>query len=419
MAATTKLIVYNEVLRELGSTFRLANLVTPGPALTALEGAFAHAVEYVISRVDWNFARRRASLTSTADGAFPPFTRRYTKPADYLRKVWIKLAAADAFQIEHAEVGAVFYGYETTALMEYMSDDASNADPANWPPQFTRCMVLYLAQLVGPSLARANMQSVAFDAERLDAALAEARASEDVFAINVQVPAARLPVMRRAIEILGEQMSSSVMTQSFIDRARWKMQAGWDHTIRSCLEAGAWNFATRRALLTGGTVPIPRANDTGYIEGIFVGPAVSSEAEDISEFQYGYNLPPEFLHKISVKRNAYDDRECRYQFLRSIIMADCEPVVLEFVASDNHSTDPESWPATFTDYVASALAKLAVSELGLKPNEMAEARAAIEAMTERRLSDAKTKDAIQQAPAYAPLGAFALARRGNARGYRR
>src|SRR5262245_37222065 len=118
MAATSKLIVFNEALRELGSQ-PLLNLSTPNTRLGELNGAFDHAIEYMLSKLDWGFARRRATLTGVSDTAFPPYTYRYAKPSDYLRKCWVKSAANAANQIDHAEVGAVFYGFEASALIEY------------------------------------------------------------------------------------------------------------------------------------------------------------------------------------------------------------------------------------------------------------------------------------------------------------
>ncbi len=92
MASTTKLIVYNEVMRELAG-HPLANLTNVNTRLSELNGAFDHAVEYMLSKADWGFARRRATLTGVSDSAFPPYTYRYSKQSDYLRKCWLKTAA--------------------------------------------------------------------------------------------------------------------------------------------------------------------------------------------------------------------------------------------------------------------------------------------------------------------------------------
>ena len=41
--------------------------------------------------------------------------------------------ADEEYQVDHAEVAAVFYAQVTSGLLEYVSDDAANYDPANWP----------------------------------------------------------------------------------------------------------------------------------------------------------------------------------------------------------------------------------------------------------------------------------------------
>lgn len=170
MAATTQLIVYNAVLRELQAA-PLASLSETGTRLTELNGAWDHAIEYALALRDWAFARRRATLTGVADTSFQPYTYRYTKPSDYLRKCWVKLAAGDAFQTDHAEIAAVFYGVDASALVEYVSDHADNYNPANWPPHFTRVITLYMATLVH-KLARAGAGDLGVLDGRLQAALA-------------------------------------------------------------------------------------------------------------------------------------------------------------------------------------------------------------------------------------------------------
>src|SRR5690606_11176196 len=170
MAVTSKLIVWNEALRELGD-HPLSDTTTANKAQKTLNDAWDHAIEYVLSRRDWNFARRRATLTGVSDTAFPPYTYRYARPSDYLRKVWIKASADDQFQIPHAESGAVIYGFAASAAIEYMSDHSDNYDPANWPPQFTRVLVLYLAMLAGPKIGRIGNDDLAGWYQKVEAAL--------------------------------------------------------------------------------------------------------------------------------------------------------------------------------------------------------------------------------------------------------
>lgn len=422
MAATTKLIVYNDTLRELGS-HPLANTSSTNTRLQELDGAFNHAVEYILSRVDWNFARRRATLTGSADTSFSPYTYRYARPSDYLRKVWIKTAADDEFQIDHAETAAVTYGFLSTALLEYMSDHADNYEPANWPPQFTRCIVLYLAMLVGPKLGRTGDDDAKSWYQKLDVALSEAQRVEAVYTVNGQISTTRIPVIRRAVELLGQQITGMTTLNSRIDELRWSMNKAWTHSVRYCLEQGAWNFAAKRAVLDDaatGDANIPSQSVSGVIEGYSVGPAASTtDTISISGFDYSYPLPTDFLHKIWIKSNVAHDFECRHQRLGGYMFTNDDPCVMEYVAEDSYTTDPDNWPATFMEVVASYLALTVAPELVVDEGgkggriKAPQIREKLEALYSRKLSDAKTKDAIQQEPKTIPLGRFARSRFGS------
>lgn len=419
MATTTKLIVYNEVLRELAAA-PIADLVTTSPALRALDGAFDHAVEYVLGKQDWNFARRRASLATTADTTFPPYTVRYTKPTDYLRKVWIKRAGDDEFQTEHAEIAASIYGHVNSPVMEYISDTSSNYDPANWPPHFTRICVIYLALLTGPRLARAGADELKLLYDKLSMAESAAVSAEAVFTAGTVTPTNKVPTLRRAIEIMGQELGGSLAQQTHIDKLRWHMLKGWDHSLKYVLEQGAWNFATRRATLTGGTELAP-GDVYGMGEGYVYGPATETDPTnlpDISGWDYGYTLPDDFLHKIWCKADANNTYETPHQFMRAAIYCNVEPVVLEYVAWDSHSVDPDSWPATFLDAVAAHLAMTVAPAFVVEQGNKGAAiradgvRERLEKVFARKLSDARNRDAIQQYPAEIAPGNFVRARLG-------
>lgn len=423
MATTTKLIVYNDVLRELGS-HPLSSIsdTNGGTRLQELNGAFDHAVEYMLAKVDWNFARRRATLTGTADTAFSPYTYRYARPSDYLRKVWIKSAASDDFQIDHAESGAVFYAFSSTALMEYMSDTSSNYEPANWPPQFTRCIVLYLALLVGPKLGRTGDDDAKGWYQKLDMALADAERQEAVYTVNAQIDSDRIPTIRRAIEILGQQTVGTVALNSKLDELRWAMNRAWDDCFAYVLAQGAWNFATKRALFSDGAeadANVPSDEVRGIIEGYSVGTVTDAEDPALAGFTYGYPLPTDFAHKVWIRATVNDDFECTHQIMADYIFTNEDPCVMEYIASDSFTEDPANWPHLFREAVAAYLALSVAPELVIAEGskgarvQNANARDRLEAQFMRKLSDAKMKDAIQQEPKTIPLGRFARARFGS------
>lgn len=423
MAATTKLIVYNECLRELGIKLPLSDLVTANSRLTALDGAFDHAVEYCLSRVSWTFAKRRATLTGTSSTAFPPYTYVYTRPSDWLRTIWIKTNAYDDAEIDYAEIGASIYGFLGSGLIEYVSDHADNYDPANWPPHFTRVLTLYLAYLVAPGLARAGDDQQGKLWSQYQGALSEAEQFEDRFLVNAQINVNRHPTMRRAIQFMGQVLAGSVPVWNQTAKLRWEMNQSWDHSVRYVLEQGAWNYASRRVRLTGGTEPIPGDTVDDIIEGYSVPPATEPEDSEtlpeMSEYDYGFVLPSDFLHKIWCKADANHDYETDHQFLRDAVYANVDTVILEYVSKDSDAVNPDNWPASFMETVAAHLAMTVAPELMIEESGSGRQRInatgvkkELEALFMDRLRNAKIRDAIQQQPKRMPLGAFASARLG-------
>src|SRR5690606_28430676 len=97
---------------------------------------------------------------------------------------------------------------------------------------------------------------------------------------------------------------------------------------------------------------VPGTVHEDIIEGYSVGPAdspaeSSSSLPDMAGYEYGYNLPDDFLHKIWIKGDANHDLECDHQFMRDAVYTNREPVVLEYIAWDEDSTNPGEWSANF------------------------------------------------------------------------
>lgn len=419
MASTTKLSVWNGALREIAGA-PLADTTTVNAVQRILNDAWDHAVEYVLATYDWGFSRRRATLSTASDTGFPPYTYRATKPSDYLRKCWIKTNAYDEYQVDHAEIAASFYMNETTALIEYVSDHSDNYNPANWPPHFTRVLTLHLAAQIAPKVARAGSDDLGRLNGQLGEAIARAKEQEAVFLTNESILVARQPVMRRALEFMGQVSSGSVGLHAQADQLRWQMNRAWEHCLKHLLEQAAWNFATRRAIMTDGTAIVPGSTLTEVTEGYVVSPATDTTSSDVSasEFEYGFTLPDDFVHKIWIKGDANHDYECPHQFIGRNVFANLEPVVMEYVAYDDDSKDPTYWSASFTEALAAYLALTVTPELllveGTKSTKVVanDIRRALEVNFARKLSDAKLRDAIQQFPKSPPPGRFVRARTG-------
>ena len=421
MAATTKLIVWNAALREIGAA-PLADTTSANKKQLTLNQAWDHAIEHVLALRDWGFARRRATLTGVADTAFPPYTYRMTKPSDYLRKCWIKTAADDEFQVDHAEIAAVFYALTTSALSEYVSDHADNYEPANWPPHFTRLLVLYMAAQVAPTLAGVGHEDVSVYEGRMQEALAKADEFEAIFLTNTAIAAERQPVMRRALEMMGQVLAGSVMVHAQADKLRWSMNRSWVHSVKYVLEQGAWNMATQRARLAeplDAETVLPSASG-GIVEGYSVAPAAAETAQDAAGFEYAFPLPDDFLHKVWIKSTPQSAYEITHQVMGEHIFCNELTAIMEYIAWSAFTQTPGNWSATFLETVAAYLALTVAPELVLEADGKGRARVMAPQIRDKlernflgKLSDAKLRDAIQQEPKTMPPGRFVQARAGS------
>jgi hypothetical protein len=446
MAATTKLSFYNDTLREIGG-HALTDLVTATADLTTLNEAFPHAIEYALSLREWNFARRVATLQGVADSTFRPYTHRAARPDDYLRKVWVKASADDEFQADHSEVGLAIYLMGPTALLQYISDSDTVYDPVNWPAHFTRLASLILAQRVAPKLAGGGIEIDRELERKIATATGLAARQEAVFLTNTPIPTERAPVMRRALEMMGQQLAGSIAVFDHTDHLRWHMQRSWSHSVRLVLEQGDWNHATQRVRLEGGLEQAPGQALGDIIRGMSVAPPLSPAGGEITidstaitidrttfpeaevttttssvtplmEWRFGYALPEDFLHKVWLKRDPNDVVEIPHQFMRHAVYTNEEPVVMEYVALSDYSTDPTVWSALFTDAVAAHLALSVAPQFMVETGgegakiDVNQVRGQLERMFLAQLSNAKTRDAIQQYPKERPAGRFAQARRG-------
>lgn len=420
--SAARLIAFNHALAELGS-HPLSNLTTPNTRLHELDARWESAINYVLAQADWNFARARATLTTASSGGFPPYTKEYAKPSNYLRKCWIRAAADDEFQIDHAETAAKFFGFVDDPIIEFISNSADNRNPANWPPQFTRAVSLYLAFLVAPKLARAGDDVLQRLWKQFQQIVSQAQTQESVFSVNGQVATERLPVIRRGIEIIGQIYAGHPAVLNRADYLRWQMNKSWTQAVRYCLEQAAWNFATKRAEFTNGEAgeaAIPSDAVSGIIEGYSVpNGGTDTDLVDFAGWQFGYPLPTDFRHKIWIKADANIPVEIPHQILRDYIFCNYDPAVLEYIAEDSWTVDPDNWPATFVEVVASCLAMTVAPDIMESDRKTPMPRERLERFYLSKLADAKVKDAVQQYPVQPPAGSFARARHGSSFSRRR
>lgn len=172
--------------------------------------------------------------------------------------------------------------------------------------------------------------------------------------------------------------------------------------------------------------PVTTKDISSFSIGLDETPALETTTPDNSGYGYGYTLPDDLVHKIWIKADAGHDIETSYQIMGRNIYTRDNPVVLEYVALDDDSGNPENWSASFLEAVAAYLALLVSPELVVRVNGKGDAkidagqvRQKMEQVFRMKLSDAKMRDAMQQQTLRVPAGRFVRARGGGSRSWAR
>lgn len=198
----------------------------------------------------------------------------------------------------------------------------------------------------------------------------------------------QLAIYNIALAAIGERSLTSVTENR---EPRRLLDEIWDRgggAIRYCLEQGLWNFAMRAVQLDASTSISP---SFGYT--------------------YAFDIPTDLVRIGQIAAGEYfTEPMTRYEIEGAYIYADIDPIYLRYVSDDTSwGNDLSLWPDTFTLWVGHWLA----TQLGPRlTNDLDLER--LERRTKRLLADARSKDAMQEATRWPPLGSWARARYGGA-----
>jgi len=218
---------------------------------------------------------------------------------------------------------------------------------------------------------------------------------------------------------MGQEIASDVPVESHVDRIRWEMNRSWDDSIMACLEAGQWDFATRRIVLQNGSETVPGQTVNSYQDGYLLDPvAVKTQSTEISEYLYGYNLPNDVARIVWVKSDASSLFMINYKIIGSNIFTDYDPTVIEYISNGDDAVNPSKWPHYFMEAVAAHLSfsvvnSFIVSDNGkdkqVNANNM---KSALYQYYQRALSSARNIEGVQRYPVTVPRGRYVRSRRG-------
>lgn len=194
--------------------------------------------------------------------------------------------------------------------------------------------------------------------------------------------ATKLGLFNGALRELGERKLSGLTEAR---EPRRVLDDVYEQTLKYCLERGAWNFALR-------TIEIEPDEsltiDFGY--------------------RYGFSKPTDWLRTVGLAADEYfRDPLIHYADERGYWWADVTPLYVRYVSNDErYGLDLTAWPESFTRYVELSLAHRAA--IGVTGSESTRDR--VEGEMKKAMMDAKSRDAMNDPPAFAPVGSWVRSR---------
>lgn len=261
MALTTKeLALANLALMLTGTTKTIATASDATNERRVAEAWYPVALEFVLADRPWEFAAKRASLSTEAGTPPTNWAYQYTYPTDAIKVVRVLPATGSTrrdeqipFQIVNTGTKLIVCTNEQTATVEYTS---LVSDPDLFDPSFKQALAYYLATLMAvplkadPNLIKGNAQ-----------AYAELKAQLDKPGQQEGVPEARVSLFDGTAALTAVAVANGALARigrpSFIqaftehtDEARYSsIQYGRSRDfVLADLE---WDWATTRSTLAG------------------------------------------------------------------------------------------------------------------------------------------------------------------------
>lgn len=190
---------------------------------------------------------------------------------------------------------------------------------------------------------------------------------------------------------LFELAEAKLVSVSENREPRRLLDAVWTVGVYTCLQAAAWNFASRTVRIDSDPAITP---SFGY--------------------RYVFQHPDDWVRTVGVS----DDEYMQHPLIRYLDeggrwLADVDPIYVRYVSNDaSFGMDLSLWPPNFELYVAAYLASL------IAPRVRESKQKDMIALARMRFSKAAAVEAMGQPPEPKPLGSFARARLGSRSGRR-
>jgi hypothetical protein len=152
------------------------------------------------------------------------------------------------------------------------------------------------------------------------------------------------------------------------------------------LEQGAWNFAMRAVELTYSPSITP---DFGY--------------------EYAFDKPSDWIRTAGVSSDEYFRTPLDYMDEQDYLFASIDTIYVRYVSNDSeYGYDLTRWPPTFVEWCKSYLAY----KVALRVTGSATIRDTMYKLQSRLLTEARSRDAMNDAISYPPSGTWTRSRLG-------
>lgn len=198
----------------------------------------------------------------------------------------------------------------------------------------------------------------------------------------------RLSLYNGALLLIGERKLASLSESR---EPRRVLDDVWDDgAVDYCLEQGLWNFAMR-------TVEVSYDPDVTPDFGL----------------AYAFSKPDDWVRTAALCSDEYfNDPVTRYADERDYWFADLDTLYVKYVSNDDeYGNDLSLWPQSFVKYVHAYLAEEICERITQHESKLD----GIQRKLKKRLSDARSKDAINAPVKFPPAGGWTSARMRGAR----
>lgn len=204
--------------------------------------------------------------------------------------------------------------------------------------------------------------------------------------------ATKLGLYNAALGLLQQRklstLTDSVETRRVLDEV-WDRGKGF---VNAVLEQGLWNFAVRASQFDA-----------------------SADITVSFGLPYGFERPSDFVRLVGIASDEMFHSPLTgrdYVDEGGVWYANCDPIYVRYISDGaSYGGDYSLWPETFTRYAEAELAAEAAGRI--TKNDSLEEK--MRKLADKRLKDARSKDAMNEGTGFLPAGSWQRARRGGGR----